>query len=112
MQISYCAPAKPEICARVYRQTQSRYPECRLGAGKPYGKAYEVTELGFRMMVHLYYDPTKAAKGSENLQVEIQRLENELSAMDEPPDKKKHYDKYFFINCSKDGKLGLRGKIP
>ena len=26
--------------------------------------------------------------------------------MEEPPDKSLHYDKYFYINRSKDGKLG------
>ena len=29
--------------------------------------------------------------------------------MEEPPDKKLHYDRYFFINRSKDGKLALCG---
>ena len=28
--------------------------------------------------------------------------------MEEPPDRSLHYDKYFFINRSKDGKLGFR----
>ena len=28
--------------------------------------------------------------------------------MEEPPDRKLHYDKYFFINRSKDGKLGFK----
>lgn len=82
--------------------------ECYLGTGKPYGKAYEVTELGFRMKVHLFYDPAKAARDSENLHEEIQKQENELLEMQEPPEKKLRYDKYFFINRSKDGKLGFR----
>lgn len=69
--------------------------ECYLGIGKPYGKAYEVTELGFRMKVHLFYDPGKAARDSESLQEEIQRQENELMGMEEPPDRKLRYDKYF-----------------
>ncbi len=81
--------------------------ECFLGSGLPYGKAYDVTALGFRMRVHLYYDPVKAVKDSEALQEEIQRQEEELSAMETPPDKKLHFDKYFFINRSKDGKLGF-----
>ena len=82
--------------------------ECYLGPGKPYGKVFEVTELGFRMNVHLYYDPVKAAKESEELQTELQRLENELAGMEEPPDRALHYDRYFFINRSKDGKMGYR----
>ena len=82
--------------------------ECSLGNGKPYGKAFEVTELGFRMNVHIYYDPMKAIKDSEELQTELLKLENELRDMAEPPDRTLHYDRYFFINRSKDGKLGYR----
>lgn len=41
--------------------------EYKLGAELPYGKAFEVTELGFRMRVHLYYDPLKAANDSAAL---------------------------------------------
>ena len=36
------------------------HSEFRLGAGLPYGKSYESTVLGFRMNIHLYYDPEKA----------------------------------------------------
>ena len=82
--------------------------ECYLGLGMPYGKAYEVTELGFRMKVHIYYDPIKAATDAESLQKEIAKQEAELSSMEEPPDRNLHYDKYFFINRSKDGKLGYK----
>lgn len=80
--------------------------ECHLGIGMIYGKAYETTELGFRMRVHLYYDPQKVAADSERLYSELEKIENELKQMEEPPDRKLHYDKYFFINRSKDGKLG------
>ena len=78
-----------------------------LGRGLSYGKKYETNELGFRMNVHIYYDPVKALRDSENLYELIEREENELRNMEEPPDRKLHYDKYFFINRSKDGKLGF-----
>lgn len=84
------------------------HSECHWGPGMPYGKAYEVTELGFRMRVHLYYDLAKAARDSDALYSEIEKTENELREMTEPPDKKLHYDKYFFINRAKDGSLGYR----
>lgn len=77
-----------------------------LGNGLPYGKAYEITELGFRMRVHLYYDSEKALQESTTLYDLLERQENDLKHMEEPPDRKLHYDKYFFINRSKDGKLG------
>ena len=81
--------------------------ENMLGRGLPYGKKYETTELGFRMNVHIYYDPVKALRDSENLYEEIEREENELRNMETPPDRRLRYDKYFFINRSKDGKLGF-----
>lgn len=80
--------------------------ECHLGMGMVYGKTYETNELGFRMNMHIYYDPQKAALESENLYYELEKIENELRQMEEPPDRKLHYDKYFYINRSKDGKLG------
>lgn len=81
--------------------------ENMLGRGLPYGKKYETNELGFRMNVHIYYDPVKALRDSENLYELIEREETELRNMEEPPERKLHYDKYFFINRSKDGKLGF-----
>ena len=82
--------------------------ECRLGKGLPYAGCVECTEYGFRMKVHLYYDAAKAAFEAERFYDELDRQENELKEMTEPPDRKLHYDKYFFINRSKDGKMGYR----
>ena len=80
--------------------------ECHLGIGMTYGKSYEINELGFRMRVHLYYDAQKAATECEDLYTELNKIENELSQMEEAPDKKLHYDKYFYINKAKDGSFG------
>lgn len=83
--------------------------DCYLGVGKPYGRSYEVNDLGFRMKVHVYYDPDKAAYDGRMLHEEIARTENELSEMQEPPARSLHYDKYFFINrSSRDGSLSYR----
>lgn len=83
--------------------------EYKLGAELPYGKAYDVTELGFRMRVHLYYDPLKAANDSAALFRTVEKMEKELSEMDQAPDRWLHYDKYFFINVSsKDGTMSFR----
>ena len=83
--------------------------ECYLGAGKPYGKDYETTSLGFRMKVHLYYDAEKAARDAELVHLEVAKMEKELAEMDEPPARNLHYDKYFFINrSSKDGSISFR----
>lgn len=43
---------------------------------------------------------------SESLYELLERQENELALMEEPPDRKLHYDKYFCINRSRDGRLG------
>ena len=83
------------------------HSEYRLGPGQPYGKSYESTALGFRMKIHLYYDPAKALRESASLYELLESQENDLKGMEEPPDKKLHYDKYFYINRSKDGKLGF-----
>ena len=47
-------------------------------------------------------------KETEALYSLIDAQENDLRNMEEPPDKKLHYDRYFFINRSKDGKLAYR----
>lgn len=81
---------------------------CYLGFGKPYGKAYVVEDEQFRLKVHLYYDPEKAVRESGNFYEELEKQENELREMDTPPDRNLHYDRYFFINRGKDGKLAFR----
>ena len=78
-----------------------------LGPGQPYGKCFETEALGFRMNVHLYYDPEKALRESAALYELLEAQENDLKGMEQPPDKKLHYDKYFYINRSKDGRLGF-----
>lgn len=83
------------------------HSEHRLGSGLPYGKAYISEELGFRMQIHLYYDPEKALQESSALYDLLEAQENDLSKMEEPPDRKLHYDRFFYINRSKDGKLGF-----
>jgi len=56
--------------------------------------------------VHIYYDHQKALRESENLYELLESEENDLKSMEEPPDRSLHYDRYFFINRSKDGRLG------
>ena len=92
---------------RRHRTELINHSECMLGLGLPYGKSYEVTELGFRMRVHMYYDADKALHESEALYELLERQENDLKTMEEPPDRKLHYDKYFYINRSKEGKLSF-----
>ena len=103
-------PNSLNYCAELLKKHKSEIvnrSECRLGKNLPYGKAYEVTTLGFRMKVHMYYDPEKALRETEALYELLERQENDLKNMDEPPERKLHYDKYFFINRSKDGELGF-----
>lgn len=103
-------PSNLKYCTdliKKYRKEIVNHSEYMLGKGMPYGKAYEVNELGFRMKVHLYYDPDKALQDNEALYELLERQENDLRNMEEPPDRKLKYDRYFFINRSKDGKLGF-----
>lgn len=101
--LKYCT----ELIARHGSEVKE-HSEYRLGQGLPYGKKYETTELGFRMNVHLFYDAEKALRETEALWALIEAQENELRDMTEPPDRSLHYDRYFFINRSKDGGLGFR----
>ncbi len=103
-------PGSLKYCSELIKkhgEEIKNHSEYRLGQGLPYGKKYEVTALGFRMNVHLFYDNEKALKEMDALYSLIDTQENELRRMEEPPDKKLHYDRYFFINRSKDGKLGF-----
>ncbi len=103
-------PGNLKYCVKLIEQHRDEIvnrSQYMLGKGLPYGKACETTELGFRMKVHLYYDPEKARNESEALYEMIERQENDLKMMEEPPDRKLHYDRFFFINKSKDGKMGF-----
>lgn len=107
-------PGHLKYCVKLiddHREELINRTENYLGKGKPYGKAYEVEEPGFRMRVHLYYDPYKAICESEALHEEIDRMENELAQMETPPDRKIHYDRYFYINRAKDGSLAFRRNV-
>ena len=60
----------------------------------------------FKMMssnfsqVHLYDSPEKAVQKSEGLYELPERQENNLSHMEEPSEKKIHYDRYFYGNTA------------
>lgn len=104
-------PTSLKYCTELIKKhggEVANHSEYSLGQGLPYGKGYEETALGFRMKVHLFYDPQKALKETEALYSLIDAQENDLRNMEEPPDKKLHYDRYFLINRSKDGKLAYR----
>ena len=104
-------PTNLKYCTELIKKhggELANHSEYRLGPGLPYGKSYEETALGFRMRVHLFYDPQKALKETEALYSLIDAQENDLRNMENPPDKKLHYDRYFFINRSKEGKLAYR----
>lgn len=101
-------PTNLKYCTELIKKhggEVANHSECRLGMGLPYGKSYEETVLGFRMKVHLFYDPQKALEETEALYSLLDAQENDLRNMEELPDKKLHYDRYFFINRSKEGKL-------
>ena len=105
-------PGSLKLCRDLidkHREEIVNRSACYLGPDKPYGRAYEVNELGFRMRVHVYYDPDKAAHDGRLLHEEIAKMENELAEMTELPARSLHYDRYFFINrSSKDGTLSYR----
>lgn len=82
----------------------------RLGHKLPFGKKYETNVLGFRMNVHLFYDNEKAIKEMNSLYELIDSQENALEKMDELPEEKLHYDKYFNINQTKDSKIVFKRK--
>ena len=103
-------PGSLKYCKELIEQHGQElinHSEYRLGTGLPYGKTFESKALGFRMNIHLYYDPEKALRESAALYELLDAQENDLRNMEEPPDRKLHYDKYFYINRSKDGKLGF-----
>lgn len=58
------------------------------------------------MKVHLFYSPEKTVQESETLYELLERQENDPSQMEELPEKKLHYDRYFYINRSKEAKIG------
>lgn len=91
-------PGSLKYCSELIKKHGEEirnHSEYRLGQGLPYGKKYEVTDLGFRMNVHLFYDNERAVREINAHYSLIDTQENELRRMEEPPDKKLHYDRYF-----------------
>lgn len=89
-----------------YRNQIVNRSECKLGKNLPYVKAVIREDFGMRVKAHIYYNPAKAADEEAILFEEIERREHALSIMDEPPARNLHYDRYFKINRSKDGRVG------
>lgn len=81
--------------------------ECRLGKDLPYAKAVIREDFGVRVKVHIYYSSSKAAAEEDMLFGEIERCENALNEMTEPPPRNLRYDRYFKINRKKDGGLAF-----
>ena len=101
-------PSSLKYCRELiekHGQEIVNHSEYRLGDGLPYGKAFESEALGFRMKIHLYYDPEKALQESAALYELLKAQENDLQSMDEVPEQKLHYDKYFFFNQSETGEM-------
>lgn len=90
-----------------YRNQIVNRSECRLGKNLPYAKTVIREDFGIRVKAHIYYNPTKAAGEEEILFGDIERCEQALNEMSEPPARNLHYDRYFKINRSKDGRLGF-----
>lgn len=60
----------------------------------------------------MYYDPEKALRESTALYDLLKAQENDLKSMEEPPDRKLHYDKYFYINRSRDAEYSSEAGFP
>lgn len=104
-------PGSLKYCKDIIKEHGNElknHSEFRLGQGLPYGKKYEVSPLGFRMNVHLFYDGEKALKEINALYAYVDAQENDLKNMTELPDRKLGYDKYFLINRTKDGHLAFK----
>ena len=87
-------PGSLKYCDELIRKHDQEivnHSEYMLGTGLPYGKAFKTEELGFRMKVHLYYDSEKALQESEALYELLDRQENDLKQMEEPPERKLQY---------------------
>ena len=89
----------------TYRNQIVNHSECRLGKNLPYAKTVIREDFGIRVKAHIYYSPTKAAAEEEILFSEIEKCKRALSEMTEPPARNLHYDRYFKINRSKDGRI-------
>lgn len=104
-------PGSLKYCTELVKKHGNEiknHSEYRLGQGLPYGKKYEISPLGFRMNVHLFYDAEKALKEINALYFLVDAQENDLKNMTELPDRKLGYDRYFLINRTKDGKLAFK----
>ena len=81
--------------------------ECRLGKDLPYVKSVIKEDFGLRFKAHIYYSPSKAADEENLLFEDIEKCENALRQMSEPPSRTLRYDRYFKINHKKGGGIGF-----
>jgi len=68
------------------------------------GKQIETTELGFRMNVHLYYDPRKMITDRAAFIQKLEKIETEATELKELPNPNTNIAKY--LNVKQDEKTG------
>ena len=69
----------------------------KMGNSLVYGKEFRSSYYGFRMNVHLYYDPEKAALNEETLYNSLDKMEADLADMETAPGSNTNMSKFFNI---------------
>ena len=70
---------------------------CLIGDGPYFGKKFEVNKYGFRMNVHIFYNPDKISAEVISFKKRLVEMENSLTKMTVAPAKNSNYCKYFNI---------------
>ena len=78
--------------------------DCFLDEEICFGKKYEVNKYGFRMNVHIFYNPEKAPIEIASFKARLEEMKKDLSEMEVAPSKNTNFAKYFDIT-QKDGYL-------
>ena len=78
--------------------------DCFLGDDSYFGKKFEVNKYGFRMNVHIFFNPEKVGTEIQSFKRYLEDMKIDLSRMDKMPSKNTNYCKYFNIT-QKDGYL-------
>lgn len=84
---------------------------CYLNDGTYFGEKYEVNRYGFRMNVHIFYNPEKVALEIQSFKEKLEGMKSDLSKMEIMPSKSSNYCKFFDIT-QKDGYLVFTENLP
>ena len=83
---------------------------CLIDGGPYFGKKFEINIYGFRMNVHIFFDPDKISSEISSFREKLAEMDDSLAKMTVMPAKNSNYYRYFDIKKKEEEGCLVFGK--